>query len=69
MITDDIVCNEMSQGLSQVNLDGRIDDGLRDESSEGEKILLQPNTVLEKHLVSTLVRYYYIHCNGALGAG
>jgi len=58
-MTDDIVCNEVSQDLSLVNLDG-IDDVSREDSLEEERLILQPNTVLDRHLVSRLVRYYYI---------
>jgi len=58
-MTDNIVSNEVSQDLSHVNLDG-IDDGSREYSLEEDRIILQPNTVLERHLVSTMIRCYYI---------
>ena len=58
-MTDDIVCNKLSQDLSHFNL-GRKDDGLRKDPLEEERIILQPNTALERHLVSTSVRCYYI---------
>ena len=50
---DDNVCNKLSQDLSHFHLDTK-DDGLRKHPLE-EKIILQPNTVLERHLVSTSV--------------
>ena len=55
---DDNVSNKLSPELSNFNLD-RKDDGLRKDPSEEERTILQPNTVLERHLVSTSVRYYY----------
>ena len=58
-MTDDIVCNELSQDQSHFNLDGK-DGGSREDPLEEERLILQPNTVLERHMVSTLVRYYYI---------
>ena len=54
IMKDDNVCNELSQDLSSFNLD-RKDDGLMKE----QRIILQPKTVLERHLVDTSVRYYY----------
>ena len=59
-MTDDNVCSKLSQDLSHFNLDTR-EDGLRKDPLEEERIILQPNTVLERHLVSasTSVRYYY----------
>jgi len=57
-MTDDIVCNDVNQDLSQVNLDGILaDDDSGEDSLEEERIILQPNTVLERHLVSTLVTH------------
>jgi len=52
IMTDDIVCNEVSQDLSLVNLDG-IDDVSREDSLEEERLILQPNTVLDRHLVAS----------------
>ena len=49
---------ELSQDLSHFNLDG-IDDGSTENPLVEETLILQPNTVLERHLVSILVRYYY----------
>lgn len=56
IMTDDIVCNKLSQDLSHFNLD-RKDDGLRKDPLEEERIILQPNTALERHLVAS----YYSH--------
>ena len=56
---DDNVSNKLSPELSNFNLD-RKDDGLRKDPLEEERIILQPNTALERHLVSTSVRCYYI---------
>ena len=55
---DDNVCNELSQDLSSFNLD-RKDDGLMKDTLEEQRIIPQPKTVLERHLVDTSVRYYY----------
>ena len=57
-MTDDNVCSKLSQDLSHFNLDTK-EDGLRKDPLEEVRIILQPNTVLERHLVSTSVRYYY----------
>lgn len=69
-MTDDIVCNELSQDLSHFNLNGKDEGSWEDplagntpcesNSLEEERLILQPNTVLERHLVSNLVRYHYI---------
>ena len=58
IMTDDNVCGKLSQDLSHFNLDTK-DDSLSKDPLEEERIILQPNTVLERHLVSTSVRYYY----------
>ena len=67
---DDTVFNELSRDLLQFNLD-EIDEksSLEDpfaeniqcasNSLEQERIILQPDTVLEKHLVSNQNRYKY----------
>ena len=57
-MTDGNVYNKLSQDLSHFNLHSK-DNGLRRDPLEEERIILQPNTVLERHLVSTSVRYYY----------
>ena len=59
---DDTVCNELSQDLLQFNLDETDESSLEDpfagnihfalNSLEQERIILQPNTVLDRHLVS-----------------
>lgn len=60
-MTDDIVCNELSQDLSHFNLNGKDEGSWEDplagntpcesNSLEEERLILQPNTVLERHLV------------------
>ena len=59
IMTDDNVCNKLSQDLLHFNLD-RKDDGLSNDLLEEDRIILQPSTALERHLVSTSIRYYYI---------
>ena len=58
IMTDDDVCSKLSQDQSHFNPDTK-DDSLRKGPLEEERIILQPNTVLERHLVSTSVRYYH----------
>ena len=65
---DDTVCNELSGDLLQFNLDEKDESSLEDpfsgnipqcasNSLEQESIILQPNSVLERHLVSNQNRY------------
>ena len=63
-MTDDNVCNKLSRDLSHLHLD-RKDDGFRKDSLEEERIILQPNTALERHLVSTSVSQTLLY-NGEL---
>ena len=56
IMTDDIVCNKLSQDLPHFNLD-RKDDGLSKDHLEEDRIILQPNTALKRHLVSTSIRW------------
>ena len=64
IMTDDNVCNKLSQDLSHFSLDRR-DEGLGKDSLEEERIILQPNTALERHLVSTLISQVLLY-NGEL---
>ena len=67
---DDTVFNELSRDLLQFNLDEINESSLEDpfdgniqcasNSREQERIKLQPNTVLDRHLVSNQNRYKYI---------
>ncbi|XP_078361040.1 uncharacterized protein LOC144645359 [Oculina patagonica] len=63
VMENDIVCNELSQDLLQCNLAEIDETSLEDpfagniqcepNSVEQERIILQPNTVLERHLVAS----------------
>lgn len=65
---DDIVYNELTKDLLQFNL-AEIDESSSEDPFSGniqcgsnpleqEKIILQPNTVLERHLVRNPNRYH-----------